>query len=268
MVDRDDLLDGGAAHMGQAVRALHRRQPGLLVETLVGDFGGRMHDVTTMVESAPEVFAHNIEVTRDLTPKIRDRRCSYVQSLAVLAHAKALAPERFVKSSIMVGLGEDDQAVVQTMADLRGAGVDIVTIGQYLRPTQKHAAVARFVTPEQFAEYEQAGYEQGFSFVASGPLVRSSYHAAEGFVQARLRPGANGIAQSAHAETHRVLSVAQLASHPADPARPQSNEAGLISPERLLRAKRSSDRAERSSDRAERSSDGLAAGDPPTEPSS
>lgn len=254
MVDRDDLLDGGAAHMGQAVRALHRRQPGLLVETLVGDFGGRMHDVTTMVDSAPDVFAHNIEVTRDLTPKIRDRRCSYDQSLEVLAHAKALAPDRFVKSSIMVGLGEDDRSVIDTMADLRGAGVDIVTIGQYLRPTQKHAPVDRFVTPEQFAEYERAGYEQGFSFVASGPLVRSSYHAAEGFVQAQLRPGAKGIAQSGHGETTRVLSVAQLVSHPDVPARPQSTEAGLISPDRLLRARRSAD--------------GLAAGDPPSEPSS
>lgn len=254
MVDRDDLLDGGAAHMGQAVRALQRRQPGLLVETLVGDFGGRMHDVTTMVESEPDVFAHNIEVTRDLTLKIRDRRCSYDQSLAVLSHAKALAPQRFVKSSIMVGLGEDDRSVIETMSDLYDAGVDIVTIGQYLRPTQKHAPVARFVTPEQFAEYERAGYEQGFAFVASGPLVRSSYHAAEGFVQARLRPGANGIAQSAHDETDAMLSVAQLASHPADRGRPQSNDAGLISPDRLLRVRRNAG--------------GLAAGDPSKEPSS
>src|SRR5690606_14581548 len=135
--------------------ALHRRQPDLLVETLVGDFAGRLHDVTTMLDSEPDVFAHNIEVTRALTPKIRDRRCSYDQSLEVLRHAKRTAPQRFVKSSIMVGLGERDEEVVETMADLRSVGVDIVTLGQYLRPTEKHAPVARFVTPEQFAEYER-----------------------------------------------------------------------------------------------------------------
>lgn len=188
MVDRDDLLDGGASHMARAVSALREHSPGLLVETLVGDFGGRMRDVNTMVDSAPDVFAHNIEVTRGLTRRIRDQRCDYDLSLGVLAHAKARHPERFVKSSIMVGVGETDEEVLETMRDLRQAGVDIVTLGQYLRPTPKHAAVERYVTPECFDDYARAGREMGFAFVASGPLVRSSYHAAEGFVEARLRP--------------------------------------------------------------------------------
>jgi lipoic acid synthetase len=189
MVDRDDLLDGGAAHMARAVTNLHRLQPDLLVETLVGDFGGRRRDIAKMVESAPDVFAHNIEVPRRLTPFIRDARCDYDLSLGVLRQAKELAPERFVKSSIMVGMGETDDEVLETMQDLKNAGVDIVTLGQYLRPTPKHAAVARFAPPDVFAEYERRGYEMGFEFVASGALVRSSYHAAEGFVGARLRKG-------------------------------------------------------------------------------
>ena len=188
MVDRDDLLDGGASHMARAVLALRERSPGLLVETLVGDFGGRGPDLEAMVDAAPDVFAHNIEVTRRLTPLIRDQRCDYDRSLAVLRHAKERAPERFVKSSIMVGIGERDEEVLETLADLRAAGTDIVTLGQYLRPTPKHAPVDRYVEPERFDAFALAGREMGFAFVASGPLVRSSYHAAEGFVEARLRP--------------------------------------------------------------------------------
>jgi lipoic acid synthetase len=188
MVDRDDLIDGGASHMARAVAALREHSPGLLVETLVGDFGGRKRDIEVMVDSAPDVYAHNIEVTRRMTPIIRDQRCDYDLSLETLRFAKARAPERFVKSSIMVGIGETDDEVLETMSDLRKAGVDIVTLGQYLRPTPKHAPVERYVEPARFAEFERAGLEMGFGFVASGPLVRSSYHAAEGFVQARLQP--------------------------------------------------------------------------------
>ncbi|MCH2110048.1 MAG: lipoyl synthase [Polyangiaceae bacterium] len=193
MVDRDDLLDGGAAHVGKTVRLLHELQPDLLVETLVGDFGGRKRDILAMVDAAPDVYAHNIEVPRRLTPFIRDQRCDYDLSLNTLRLAKERAPERFVKSSIMVGMGETDEEVLETMRDLRSAGVDIVTLGQYLRPTEKHASVARFVSPEQFETYRSAGEEMGFQFVASGALVRSSYHAAEGFVAARLRGGRSAI---------------------------------------------------------------------------
>jgi len=189
MVDRDDLIDGGAAQVGRTVRALAERCPELLVETLVGDFRGRLGDVDEVLAAAPAVFAHNVEVVRRLTPLIRDARCDYDLSLRVLAHAKSRAPERFVKSSIMVGIGECEDEVLETLVDLRAAGVDIVTLGQYLRPTPKHAKVARWVTPEEFARYERYANDLGFAFVASGALVRSSYHAAEGFVAARLAPG-------------------------------------------------------------------------------
>lgn len=190
MVDRDDLLDGGAAHVGQTIAELRQRCPELLIEALVGDFGGRKRDLDTLFESAPDVFAHNIEVTRRLTPKIRDQRCDYDLSLDVLRYAKEQAKGRYVKSSIMVGIGETDDEVIETMADLRKAGVDIVTLGQYLRPTPKHAPVMRYVEPETFARYEREANALGFAFVASGPLVRSSYHAAEGFVAAQLNPTA------------------------------------------------------------------------------
>jgi lipoic acid synthetase len=190
MVDRDDLLDGGAEHVASTVTALKRRRPAMLVETLVGDFRGNRSAIDTVVEARPDVFAHNLEVTRALTSLIRDARCSYDRSLDVLRHAKERAPERLTKSSLMVGLGERESEVLEAMADLRAARVDIVTLGQYLRPTPKHAAVERYVTPEEFARYERAGREMGFQFVASGPLVRSSYHAAEAFVAAAVSPGA------------------------------------------------------------------------------
>ena len=235
MVDRDDLLDGGASHMARAVVALREHSPGLLVETLVGDFGGRMRDVSSMVDSGPDVFAHNIEVSRRMTPRIRDQRCDYDLSLAVLQHAKVRHPERFVKSSIMVGVGETDDEVLETMQDLRRVGVDIVTLGQYLRPTPKHASVERYVTPERFDDYARWGREMGFAFVASGPLVRSSYHAAEGFVEARLRP-ASAIAAIADGATGsdpelESGSVFRLAEQPER----EGARAGLISPESLVR---------------------------------
>ncbi|MEZ4224892.1 MAG: lipoyl synthase [Polyangiaceae bacterium] len=184
MVDRDDMLDGGAAHVARSIAAIHRECPGLYVEALVSDFCGRTRDVETVLASSPEVFAHNVEVVRRLTPLIRDARCSYDQSLSVLAHAKQVAPERFVKSSIMVGIGEHDEEVLETLGDLRRAGVDIVTLGQYLRPSPKHAAVARYAPPEDFERWAEHARGMGFAYVASGPLVRSSYHAAEAFVRA------------------------------------------------------------------------------------
>ncbi len=187
MVDRDDLLDGGASHVAETVRALHGARPDLLVETLVGDFGGRLGDVRTVLEGGPDVFAHNVEVVRRITPFVRDRRCSYDQSLSVLAHAKEQAPERLTKSSIMVGIGETDDEVLEALGDLRAVGTDVVTLGQYLRPTPKHAPVERWVTPEVFEAFRGAGLAMGFSYVASGPLVRSSYKAAEAFLRTEAR---------------------------------------------------------------------------------
>lgn len=188
MVDRDDLLDGGAEHVGKTVMRLKELRPDMLIETLLGDFQGHMSYVDTTVDARPDVWAHNIEVVRRLQRTIRDVRCSYEQSLAVLARVKQRDPSRITKSSIMVGIGETDDEVVETLRDLRAVGVDLVTLGQYLRPTPKHAEVDRYVTPETFDRFAAEARAMGFSFAASGPLVRSSYKAAEVFVQSVLRP--------------------------------------------------------------------------------
>ncbi len=188
MVDRDDILDGGASHVARTVRRLRELRPDILVETLVGDFGGRLDYVSELLDSEPHVFAHNIEVVERLQRSVRDVRCSYEQSLKVLEHAKKRKPAGLTKSSIMVGIGETDDEVLVCMADLKAAGVDLVTIGQYLRPTPKHLPVERFVTPEQFDRFAEEGRKLGFAYVASSPLVRSSYKAAEVFVRSTLRP--------------------------------------------------------------------------------
>jgi lipoyl synthase len=189
MVDRDDLLDGGAEHVARTVRRLKELRPDMLIETLVGDFGGHHDAVDVTVDALPDVWAHNIEVVRRLQRTIRDVRCSYDRSLDVLRRVKKRRPEAITKSSIMVGIGETDDEVVETLRDLRGAGVDIVTLGQYLRPTPKHAPVDRYVEPERFEEFAREGRAIGFAFVAAGPLVRSSYKAAEVFVRGVLLPG-------------------------------------------------------------------------------
>ena len=220
MVDRDDLLDGGAGHVAKTVMRLKDLRPDMLVETLLGDFGGHLDPVDVTVDARPDVWAHNIEVVRRLQRTIRDVRCSYEQSLGVLRRAKERAPEVVTKSSIMVGIGETDDEVLETMRDLRAAGVDIVTIGQYLRPTPKHAPVARYVEPERFNEFAREGRAFGFAFVASGPLVRSSYKAAEVFVRSVLRPGdeeaAEGLLRErlAQAQLH-AQSTSELAAHTA-----------------------------------------------------
>jgi lipoic acid synthetase len=186
MVDRDDLADGGASHVAETVRRLRALSPELLVEALVGDFRGVERDIDTVLDAEPDVFAHNLEVVRRVTRIVRDARCSYDRSLGVLRHAKARAPERRTKSSLMVGAGETDAEVIEALRDLRGAGVDLVTIGQYLRPSPKHLPVDRYVEPERFEAWGRDARAMGFSFVASGPLVRSSYRAGEVYVRATL----------------------------------------------------------------------------------
>jgi lipoic acid synthetase len=219
MVDRDDLLDGGAEHVARTVRRLKELRPEMLVETLVGDFGGHLDAVDTTVDARPDVWAHNIEVVRRLQRPIRDARCSYEQSLRVLGRAKERAPDRMTKSSIMVGIGERDDEVVETMRDLRGAGVDLLTLGQYLRPTPKHAPVDRYVEPERFDAFAREGRAMGFAYVASGPLVRSSYKAAEVFVRSVLRPGdpegADALLRERLAEAHAHGSTSEIAAHAA-----------------------------------------------------
>lgn len=188
MVDRDDLLDGGASHVAKTVTRLKELRPDMLVETLLGDFQGHLDYVDVTVAAKPDVWAHNVEVVRRLQHTIRDARCSYEQSLRVLAHVKDRDPSRVTKSSIMVGIGETDDEVTETLRDLRDARVDIVTIGQYLRPTPKHAAVDRFVHPDTFDAWAAEAKTLGFAYAACGPLVRSSYKAAEVFVRGILRP--------------------------------------------------------------------------------
>lgn len=188
-VDRDDLPDGGALQFHKTIRAIKQLDPTILVEPLIPDFRGNLYALRLVIEAGPDVLAHNIETVRRLSPKVRDRRASYEQSLRVLEAAKEIKPDLYTKSSIMVGLGETPEEVVEAMRDLRAVGVDIVTIGQYLRPTahKRHLPVVEYVRPEMFRYYEEKGYELGFRFVASGPLVRSSYKAAEAFVQGILR---------------------------------------------------------------------------------
>ncbi len=187
MVDRDDLPDGGAKHVADTVREIKARDPEVLVEALTGDFQGKREQLEILLEGAPDVFAHNIETVLRLTPRVRDQRCSYVQSLDVLRAAKELVPDIVTKSSIMVGLGESEREIDQAMDDLRDNDVDVVTFGQYLRPTIKHLPVQEHVTPARFKAYGQRAERKGFLYVASGPLVRSSYKAAEYYIEGMLR---------------------------------------------------------------------------------
>jgi len=176
-VDRDDLADGGAGHYAACVQAVKALTPDTAVEALTPDFCGRLADVETVVDSGLEVFAQNVETVRRLTHPVRDPRASYEQTLAVLAHAKQHRPEVLTKTSLMLGLGETEDEIRQTLEDLRAASVDIVTFGQYLRPTVNHLPVERYVTPDEFARYREWGLAMGFLEVVSGPLVRSSYRA-------------------------------------------------------------------------------------------
>ncbi len=176
-VDRDDLTDGGAAHYAACIRAIKRRNPSTAVEALTPDFQGMREAVETVVDSGLEVFAQNIETVRRLTHPVRDPRAGYERTLEVLRHAKHHRPEILTKSSLMLGLGERDEEIEATLRDLRAAGVDIVTLGQYLRPTANHLPVQRFVTPAEFDAYRQYALGLGFLECVSGPLVRSSYRA-------------------------------------------------------------------------------------------
>jgi len=190
-VDRDDLPDRGAAHFAAVIARCKADHPSLLVEVLTPDFAGNEAASATILAARPDVVAHNIESVRRLTPLVRDRRAAYDQSLAVLRNYKRDGA-RYTKTSIMVGFGETEAEVAETLGDLRAAGVDIVTFGQYLRPTQdaRHLPVVEFVHPDQFARYQRLAEAMGFLYVASGPLVRSSYKAGELFLEGMIR-GAN-----------------------------------------------------------------------------
>lgn len=186
-VARDDLPDGGAGHIAQTVRVIKRQIPNLAVEVLTTDFRGDTQALKKLLGARPDVVDHNVETVERLTPTVRDPRFSYCGSLHYLENAKRFDPTRYTKSGLMVGLGETEEEVVRTLRDLRDVGVDIVTVGQYLQPSEKHLPVREYVHPKQFQRYERVGEEMGFLYVAAGSLVRSSYRAAEYFTAGLLR---------------------------------------------------------------------------------
>lgn len=186
MVDRDDLQDGGSGQVFNVISIIREKLPHVMVEMLAGDFRGNLEQVKRVADSNPDVFAHNIETTQRLTPTVRDAKCGYDQSLSILKWVKTNYPHQFTKSSIMVGLGETQDEVIRTMHDLRANKVDILTIGQYLQPSSWHLPVQEFIHPDQFKAYEVIGKDLGFTYVASGPLVRTSYRAGELFIKGKI----------------------------------------------------------------------------------
>ncbi|KFA80989.1 hypothetical protein S40288_00791 [Stachybotrys chartarum IBT 40288] len=188
-VDRDDLADGGARHFAETIMKIKQKKPSILVEALTGDFMGNLDMVRIVAESGLDVFAHNVETVEDLTPYVRDRRATFRQSLAVLKHAKDVKGKDGIitKTSLMLGLGEQEKEVMDALTELRKADVDVVTFGQYMRPTKRHLKVEKYVTPDEFDMWRERALDMGFLYCASGPLVRSSYKAGEAFIENVLR---------------------------------------------------------------------------------
>jgi len=186
-VDRDDIPDGGASHFASTVELIKHKNSDMLVECLVSDFSGNHDAVATLAISGLDVYAHNIETVERLQKFVRDPRAGYKQSLATLAYAKKAKPGLYTKTSVMLGLGETDEEVIQTMKDLRAIDVDVVTFGQYLRPTESHLSVVEYVRPEKFDHFREVGESLGFKYVASGPMVRSSYKAGEFYLEHMIK---------------------------------------------------------------------------------
>jgi lipoic acid synthetase len=186
-VDRDDLPDGGAGHFARAIAALRRECPETLVEVLIPDFGGIEGHLDTVAEAKPHVIGHNVETVERLQTTVRDRRASWARSLKVLEYLKK-SHGVYTKSSLMLGLGETEQDLLDAFAALRGVGVDVVTLGQYLQPSPHHLKVERFYSPEEFESLRQTAMGFGFLYAAAGPLVRSSYRAAEFFLKGLMKP--------------------------------------------------------------------------------
>ncbi|THU91738.1 Lipoyl synthase [Dendrothele bispora CBS 962.96] len=185
-VDRDDLIDGGAHHFAETIRKIKQKAPHILVEALTGDFAGSLEHVSIVAKSGLDVYAHNIETSEELTPFVRDRRATFRQSLKVLEHAKREGV-RVTKTSIMLGVGETHDQIMDALKELREIDVDVVTFGQYMRPTKRHMKVDRYVEPAEFDRWKQIAEDMGFLYVASGPLVRSSYKAGEYYIENVLR---------------------------------------------------------------------------------
>ncbi len=186
-VDRDDLPDEGAGHFARTIRTIKSMNSGLIVEVLTPDFKGKRELYSQIVEAKPDVFAQNVETVERLTRRVRDPRAGYWQTLNVLKGVKEIDPSRYTKSSIMLGLGETNDEVLQTLKDLRSVGCDVVTFGQYLQPTTKHLPVEKYLSPEEFKSWQDVAEGLGFLYVASGPLVRSSYRAGEFFMKGVIK---------------------------------------------------------------------------------
>jgi len=186
-VNRDDLEDGGAAHFAECIREVKKSYPKIIVEVLIPDFKGDTNSLKKIVDAKPEVIAHNIETIERLQRHARDIRANYKQSLSVLENVKKLNPEIYAKSAIMAGIGETDEEIIQSMKDLRAVGCQLLTVGQYLRPSSWHIPINNFITPEKFRFYREKAKELGFLYCASGPFVRSSYKAGELFVNNVIR---------------------------------------------------------------------------------
>jgi len=182
-VDRDDLPDQGASHFARTIRTIKKLDPELIVEILTPDFRGEESLIEQLTLALPDVFAHNVETVERLQKSVRDPRANYAQSLNVLAHVKKIDPTRYTKTSLMLGLGETDQEILQTLKDLRQIECDVVTFGQYLQPTSRHLKVIEYITPQKFEYGQKTAEDMGFLYVASGPLVRSSYRAGEFFMK-------------------------------------------------------------------------------------
>ena len=186
-VDRDDLEDQGSSHFARTVSTIKKLQPDLIVEILTPDFRGNKELIELLADSEPDVFAQNIETVRRLTPSVRDPRAGYDQTLSVLKIVKDYKPNMYTKSSLMLGLGETDEEIIETLKDLRRVHCDVITFGQYLQPTERHLKVIEYITPEKFEHWKKVADDLGFLYVASGPLVRSSYRAGEFFLEGVIR---------------------------------------------------------------------------------
>lgn len=205
-VDRDDLVDGGARHFAETVIKIKQKAPNMLVECLTGDYAGDTEMVSLVARSGLDVYAHNVETVEALTPQVRDRRAKFQQSIRVLDAAKKARPDLITKTSLMLGLGETEEQLWDTLRQLRAVNVDIVTFGQYMRPTKRHMAVHEYVTPDQFELWRQRALDMGFLYCASGPLVRSSYKAGEAFIENVLKKRRAG-AGSAEAVSDKTIVV-------------------------------------------------------------
>ncbi len=186
-VNRDDLPDEGSGHFARVIRRIKHKIPKILIEVLTPDFKGREDLIKHVIQAGPDVFAHNIETVERLSPKVRDPRAGYRQSLKVLEYVKKHKPSLYTKSSIMLGLGETQAEILRALKDLRAVGCNVVTFGQYLRPPKKRLPVERYVSPAEFAKWRRVAEGLGFSYCASGPLVRSSYKAGEFFMEALIK---------------------------------------------------------------------------------